>query len=247
MAISQGGAGNYRQYADRASFDVNNITIASWIYPAETTASATAISRGTAATNGDWLLGVGATAARWRFLFRKTGTNYAATDSADFSTTVWYLVVGVYNGANALLYVYESTTGTARTITGDATTGNLNNSTAAIRFYMRTSGANEMNCRIAGPTMWDTALSANEIAAMQRGVQPLTIRNSNIILHDPFWGTGSFDVVGKVAPTDNGAIITSAHSPMRPWTFGRRLASPDYTESSPPAVTNKRLLLLGVG
>lgn len=144
-------------------------------------------------------------------LFYTTATTYGYTTSTAMVAGSWTHVVCVFNGAGAAnadrLKVY--TDGVNRTLTFAGTVGaTIPDVAHNFRIGARADGVRFFDCVMADVALWSVALSADEVSALYRGVNPRRVRALSL---SHFWplrrGMESIDLVA------GGATLTQVNSP----------------------------------
>ena len=134
-----------------------------------------------------------------------------ATGTTTMVTGVWYHIVGTYDGTTMRVYLNGVEEGTL------ATTGNIQTSTTPLRIG---SGSPESNGPLDGDmghcAIWDTDLTADEIATLAQGVSPLKIRrDGNLLFYAPINGQSPEpDIVGGFDLTLEGTPTVSEEPPI---------------------------------
>jgi len=136
----------------------NQMTLAAWVKPETMTGGLLVRSFITKGTY-DYALQVNRDLSGLNFSV-KVGTSYNATYSTTLTSGQWYHIVGVYDGANVLIYVNGSKT------TGSAVTGNMDDSSAQNLWMGRdggVGGSRYVQSLIDEVRVYNRALSAEEV------------------------------------------------------------------------------------
>lgn len=246
MAIyNSGSVSNYREYADHANFDVNDLTVACWIRViAQQTARAKAVCRmPSSPANGDWELGTENANPSDNFMARvrlSNSTNYEVVASGTFSTSTWYhLAMRVDCSSGDTIKLYQDGTEVGSTALNAAAT--ITASARAIRLFQATNGgsATTLDCELAELGIWNVALTADEITSLSKGFDPLLIRPSAHVLVDRGYTTGAKDLKLGLG-TDTGTLASVAHP--RVYRRKHRFVPKTAGGAAPPATTYRYFL-----
>lgn len=170
-----------------------------------------------------------------------------ATGATTVSTGSWVHVAGTvnYSSPNITVYLNGTSDGTA-TPTFGASTLTIGTPTApdmigafSSVYPVTTNAGFQFDGDIAEVGLWDTALSAAEIAALAKGVPPSRVRSRRLCAYYPLQtdGTTVPNRVGSTAlGTVTGSIPIAAHAPVSPW-FGESIDWPPYAVSAAPSTT----------
>lgn len=204
-------AANFREYADNAAFDVTRLTVAGWFRPISHTANGRWLCRGTGAATNEWIIGTtsGSPFNQYRFAIRDgLAALINVIDPSTFTDGVLVHLAGVYDGANAILYV------NGVNVAQTAMTSDPGASATAIRTHVATGGSNQGDAEVGEIAMWNVALTAAEVASLASGrVQPLLVRPTARVIYDPCHLTTKDQILGL--GTDNGTLTEVAHPPVR--------------------------------
>lgn len=208
MAINGASLGNYRQYADHASFDNSRISVWAWVkvYTKPTASTKRSIvARWTGLAGGAWKLyaedvGGAGTDMRFRFGCGISGSgDVVASDASSRNTYEWYRLGGRYDQANVSVFVNGT-----KTNSSGATTA-LSALTTAIRLFEETGGANHLDCEIGEVACWGTNLTDAEFAELDSGVSARLVRPANLFLYDACYGGGGKDLLNGLG-SDTGTV-----------------------------------------
>ena len=166
-----------------------------------------------------------------------------ATGATTVSTGSWVHIAGTvnYTSPNITTYLNGASDGTTTPTFGASTLtigtpshedmiGGFPNSAAPA-----SSATFQFDGDIAELGLWDTALSAAEIAALARGVPPSRIRPLRLCAYWPLQTEGSTlpnRVRGTGAGTISGSIPIAPHAPVSPW-FGESIDWVPHATSAP--------------
>lgn len=212
-------AGNYREYPDRAEFDVSAITVAAWICYLSGGGTTSTFVRGVgnSGTAGEWRLGLDGT-GKPLFNVRYSGAAHAATAAAAPIFGVWRHYIGRYVPADGFVYHYIDGVQDGSAAAGGA----MSTGTAAIRVGEATDGTVHANVLIAHAGMWGVGLDADERQALANGVPPHLVRPDQLVIADML-EADSLDVVAMIHGTDAGNIAGVPQSSPRFPDFLRRM------------------------
>lgn len=179
------------------------------------------------------------------------GGNFVASSLAGPTAAgSWAHAAGVWaSSANRVAY-FNGTAGTANTATRSPS--GPNRTTIGAVYFASASLVNYMDGVIAEAGIWSAALNANEIAALARGVSPLTLRPESLVAYWPLWGIHdpeidlhprSADATSRPLTLVN-APTQANHAPVVP--YSRRLwgTVPEIGTGAPPAGNRRRRVLL---
>lgn len=210
MALAAGATeGHYREYADRASFDVSSMTISIWAYWVAASSSRRLAVRGDLG-GGEWALGI--TGGGARFFGVNISGNRLASVAGLPSTGVWYHYVGTYNHTTGGVAFYIDGSSVA-TASGSATA--LTAGSSKVRLFEKPTATptNKANARLAHFGFWNKVLSADEIASLYAGAHPLSISPTALVICDEL-DLSSTDLIGGAATTV-GADVVDVDGPAR--------------------------------
>lgn len=166
------------------------------------------------------------------------------------STNAWHAIGISYDGGSIsndpLMYV----DGVSQSVTEQATpAGSANNDATQYQIGNRTTNLNRaFNGRLAEFAYWDVLLTANEFAALARGVPAYRVRPANLKFYYPLWGLHSPEIdlsSGSLAGTVTGTS-KSNHAPIS--LFTQKWGSPVLEVSgSSEATTQSRGTQRGCG
>ena len=133
------------------------------------------------------------------------GETLIAQGTTVLSVGVWYHIAGVYDGSDLRVYcngVEEDST---------ANTGNMPSFNIPVRIGAGSGGSgseNPFDGDIGHCAIWNTPLSASEIASLANGISPLKIqKDNNLLFYAPVNGQDpEYDVVGQIDLTVNGSV-----------------------------------------
>ncbi len=134
----------------------------------------------------------------WRASDSGGGTSVSTSNT--FSSGVWSHVAGVV-GSSTSRYIYLDGVQSSESTTSRTPTG-LDRTVVGARGNL----SNSYDGNIAWATIWNTALTDDEVLRLSTGVVPLTVRKENIVACWPLWGIHDpeIDLVGSFDLTLNG-------------------------------------------
>lgn len=218
MARSYDQASSEYHEVDATPVTAVPLTIAGWMYPADTTTFKTLVAIVDKDVPDRWFAVYLDSTAHAVAAARGDAVNDAlAVTTATHSASTWIHVAGVFdsnvsrsiflNGANKV------------TNTNDRTPSGLDR--FSIGRHGDSTPGTYMNGRLAEVCVWNVALSDNEIALLARGINPLRIRAQSLLTYHPLFGNASPEpnlAVGggtyNLAAT--GTIDAADHPPVRP-------------------------------
>ncbi len=204
---------NIVRIIDPAAIDLPGpITVSSWNKPNNTTQKAIFSKTRGEAVNSQYSLLYDQPNLIFRII-TVAGLVDAQGDTTTVSTGNWHHVCGVYNMTDLRIYldgVLDGTptanTGTILTGAGDARVGLLGGT-----FFPFDGDLAEM-------AVWDTGLSAVEVAALAKGVSPNRIRRTSLAGYWPLYGN-SFPEIDLSGNRDNGIQVGTVgkadHAPIQ--------------------------------
>lgn len=153
---------------------------------------------------------------KFRFTWNFSGFRFADT-ATGVNTGQWYHVCGWAAAANDRRCYKDG-------VSGDQETASANDGTeAATLIGARNDDASFFDGRIAHVCWWDVALTAEEIAALARGVHPRRVRPGDCVGYWPILGTSSpepdFSGNGN-AMTLTGSPAVADGPPVEPLVIG---------------------------
>ena len=133
-----------------------------------------------------------------------TGSTSSIAGTTSIILGTWFHLSGTYDGTTMRIYVDgvdENTT---------AKTGNMGSNTAPVRIGVGSGGTDEqpMDGDAGHCAIWNTDLTAGEVASLAAGIPPLRIpRNDNLLFYAPINGQSpELDIIGGLDLTVNGAV-----------------------------------------
>lgn len=179
------------------------ITMACWFRASDTTADMTLISIARSNANQDlFQLAAWGTATSDRLVAnaRQVGSNGICTGATSYSANTWTHACAVFSANNSReIFFNGSSDGTDTT---SVTPASLNRT--SIGRLGRLTPAGYMSGLIAEVGIWSVALSAEEIAALAKGVVPRKVRPQSLLVTHPL-------IRENVAPF--GPAFTAYNSP----------------------------------
>ena len=203
MPLYGRATGDYREYADRASFDVSEITISLWVKWSSSTASVIVAARGSAAGDGQWRYGTNSSGHEI-FLVYIGGANRIATTGTAPRIGVWQHVFCTYQQTDGFVRLYRDGDQIASTAYSAAA---MAASPTVIRVFQDT-GSGHADCTVGWFGLWNTLLPADDRFALYAGNNPATIRpDAQVIVDqfDPRWNVNTADMT---VPTDAGNVMS---------------------------------------
>lgn len=135
---------------------MTNVTVGGWMMATAGGTISDAIAMDDAGANRNWGIGIPA-ANQWRFRYQTGGTQNNVASATNFSANVWHHVYGTYDGSTGKLYVDGE-------LTASLTTNTTMNTTApSLAIGIRSNGFSQFPGNIANASVWNRALSADEI------------------------------------------------------------------------------------
>lgn len=148
-------------------------------------------------------------------------TQNGATDaSTSISTTIgsgtWHRITGVFASSTSRTIYWNGssandTTSAAQSGIDQTTIGAIGGLVAGQEFF---------NGDIAWVVIWNVALTAAEISALESGAHPMRVRQSSRATSHPLWAMHSPEInIGSqgVSLTLTGTAATAGGCPMPPW------------------------------
>ncbi len=135
------------------------------------------------------------------------GTFGTASTSAGYSTGVWQHAAGVFSASNSRTVYLDA--GSSGSDTTSITPGTLNNTVVGARVASG-SLSNVFDGRIAEPAIWNAALTADEVAALAKGVSPAKIRPESLVFYPPLIRDLS-ELIAGVSLSATAAPTVAAH------------------------------------
>lgn len=215
------GTGEYLE-VDATPITAAPLTVAAWVYPADTTNFKEVVNISDKDDPNQWLVRLALTnTGVVRAYARDSATNDGGADtSSSYSANVWQLVSANYLTTGREVFLNGAGKGTnavAKTPTGvdRISVGRAGDSTPS----------DPMQGGIGEIAIWNVALSDAEHAALGRGVHFRRMRRSNLILYYPLWGNASPETPVVGASTYNLSITGTPdklghHAPVAFFGFG---------------------------
>jgi len=134
------------------------------------------------------------------------GNTHIAQGTTTLAANTWHHIAGVYDGTELRVYcngIEEDST---------ANTGNMIAFNIPVRIGAGSGGSgteNPFDGDIGHCAIWNTPLSAGEIASLANGISPLKIqKNNNLLFYTPVNGQNpELDVINKFNMTLNGTTV----------------------------------------
>jgi len=216
MARSFNGSDQYLKYSGTI-LGAFPVTLAGWCYPLSLHNGVILDIRysGGAYAGDGWDIRVSATGKTRYYVSGQAGgfTDTIVNGATTYSTNTWAHVCGVSSSSsNHVLYFNGTSDGTSSTNVGNA--GATLNS---IGRYEISGGSGEyFNGYLAEVACWSTNLTADEVAALAKGISPWLIRPNYLSAYWPLWGRHSPErsfVKEDYQMTLNNSPSTADHPP----------------------------------
>lgn len=134
------------------------------------------------------------------------GGTSIAQGSTTLSVGVWYHIVGTYDGITVRVDLDGVEDGST------PNTGTMSSTAAPVRIGAGSGGSgteNPFDGDIGHCAIWDVALTASEIESLANGINPLQIRQSNLLDYWPLNGQSTEPgIVGDNNATVNGTTVS---------------------------------------
>ncbi|HZQ65655.1 MAG TPA: LamG-like jellyroll fold domain-containing protein [Gaiellaceae bacterium] len=215
MARSFNGTSDHIDIANETSFDferTNAFSIAAWVYVGTPVQLGSIFAKeGNTGNQTGWRVNIGAT-GKLGFTLRNAGTAQIQTqDNAALSTATWLHTVFTYSGSGLASGVSMYVNNTAETVNAiNDTLGSntiLNNLVA--RIGTKDNGAEFWLGRLGLVAVYNTALSAGDVADLYSGKAPTLVQAASLVscwpLDDASDATTAVDLKGANAGTYSGA------------------------------------------
>ncbi len=204
-------------FVDAAPVTAAPFTVAAWFRSDSATAAQTVIAIvDTAATNSYWELVADGSAGSDPVVFAVHGTSgprRAATTSTGYTVDQWHHAAGVETNASSRAAYIDG--GSVGTNGNSATPASIDRVSVGQR--RNSSPTQEFDGQIAHVTIWDIALTAQEIASLASGINPLQMRRANIVYYTPFNGNQDpeQEIVGGNDMTISATTRVGEEPPIR--------------------------------
>lgn len=208
MALNFNGS---TQYADVASSPITSgaVTISAWVRPTSTTGGCVAAIGRSTSYDGVFLSLDGTRRPLIEVAGSAGATDIQANHTVSCATGAWSHIAATTNGSNSHRSWKDGVGGTVSSSPSSA--GSLNHiSVGAAWTWGGPSGGSYFNGAVGEVGIWNTTLTANEIAALAAGDSPLTVRRANLVFYSRMLesSTPSLDEVA-------GANLTWNNSPAK--------------------------------
>jgi len=185
---------------------------------------------GSGANDIDWMLSqeTSTTVVQLRVRLRRNDVTNTFVSAASSHTlpTGWLHAGFTYDGsANSGVTYLDGAVDD--TWTHGETTGNISQRSNSIRFANRASEDYGYDGQGAWFTVWDVALLAAEVTALNAGVNPFKIRPDKLLLCAPMWGIQSPEpdiTFNAKSGTVTGAVLGTSGPPVESF----RLSYPNF-------------------
>jgi hypothetical protein len=184
------------------------LTIAAWVYPTTLPSVQWVFTTGQNSTVYFGIVALSTGAFR-----AQCGDGGAASlaEGGTLTTGTWHHVCAVFDTNN--LYVYQNGSQVATAANAEFM---FSQSDYTVGRMM--GGSNYFDGRIAEVGVWSELLTANEIAALAKGVSPAMVQAKELELYLPLWGVASPEI--DLSPNQNVGTVTGAtlatHCPAGP-------------------------------
>ncbi len=196
----------YVEIGDVAALDFtgDEITLSVWIRPEALDGEQKVLAKWSDAGGAfQYLLSVTASDVV-QFVVNAASSNGVASGSTALTAGTWCHHAGTYDGSNVRVYLNGVEDGST------SKTGNMSSNTAPVRIGAGSGGSGTeqpFDGDIGHCAIWDTPLTAGEVASLAAGVSPLKIHRENLLFYAPLNGQDpEYDVVGGLDLTVNGSI-----------------------------------------
>lgn len=202
------------------------LTLAAWWLPANTSTTMGIFNIWVA--QNEFLLQQNSTILRAQASSTAGGTASAST-VATITANQWNHGAAVFTSATSRTVYLNG--GNAQSNTTSITPSGLTTTTIGFRGL---NGSNFVNGPIAEAGIWNVALSANEVAALAKGVPPRYVRPQSLVGYWPLWGLLSPEP--DMSGNANAMVLTNAptkanHAPTTLWTQKAR-TPPDFASGA---------------
>jgi hypothetical protein len=172
-SASRGFNGSNMRFT-RAESALNGLTaytVSAWVKPASVASNQRAVAQDHVSGTRGWLLGVNSSGKALFSVANTTSLNTCTGTATTLTTTKWYLLIGVFDGANVSVYVGAEDAGTfpassdgpAAPFTGTPASPSAQMAIGC-NYTTGTSAANLFNGSIDAVRIWTRALNSTERA-----------------------------------------------------------------------------------
>lgn len=204
MSLGAPATGSHRTYADRASFDVAEITVSLWVYWRAAANSNRVIQRGVLGAAGEF--GYGVTSGGAHFFGVHVGGGVRVASVAGLpGRNRWMHIIGSYQQADGAIRFFIDGVQVASTAYSAAS---MTAGTTDIRLLETTAGTGHSDATVAHLGVFGVLLTAEERALLGYGVPPHLIRSGSReqVIADSL-KLGSINLADMTTPTDTGALV----------------------------------------
>lgn len=183
------------------NFTGNAMTASIWVRK-HTTSGSKPFGRWHDSVGQQWLIQLGNTDLL--FALYVDGVKILNSNSNVLSINVWHHIVARYDGSTMKIYVDGIEEG-SRSQSGNIQSRPSTDLTIGIGSNLDSP----INGELAHATLWDVALSAEEIESLSNGINPLQIRTSSLSEYWPINGANPEPgIVNKCNATVNGTTVS---------------------------------------
>jgi hypothetical protein len=172
-SASRGFNGSNMRFT-RAESALNGLTaytVSAWVKPASVAINQRAVAQDQVSSTRGWLLGINSSGKALFSVANTTSLNTCTGTATTLTTTKWYLLIGVFDGANVSVYVAAEDAGTfpassdgpAASFTGTPASPS-SQMTIGCNYTTGTSASNLFNGSIDAVRIWTRALNGTERA-----------------------------------------------------------------------------------
>jgi hypothetical protein len=176
-----------RQYSTQSNYSPVRLSVSIWVNPSTTTGYITAAGKGfSTTTRGSWSIGKGATSHFGFYIqFSPDFDPYAygnwVETTSHFTKDTWNHLLGVYDGANMLLYWNGALT------VGEVQHQDIPALQVPIKAGGKMNDSIVWHAGLAEFALWNTPLNQDEATALAGGIPATSIRSSSLFLYDPLF------------------------------------------------------------
>ena len=226
------------------------LTMACWFYASNVTTNVNFMSLNDGANDNRWYTLNGRAEAAGDFIaaeIRSDTGNPSAISTAGYTASTWRHACGVFTSNTSRTVYLDGGNSATDTNTGNPA-AQITSTSIGARSFETGAGARLMSGRIAYATIWNIALTADQVAMLARGVSPWMVRGDAIV---GFWPCGISSPDVDLSKNKNNMTVTNAptvanNPPVGPL-WGSSPQYMPYVVAAPAVTLNTRKLLLGVG
>lgn len=210
LDFESSGTDQWRSYTS-SPITVHPVTLAALIKAESHAAVGTILEIGTdqtAASEDTWALRWNTTPA----LLARTVTNGSGSSSTSAASTdgVWHYVAGVFANTTSRIAYLDGVAAADQTTSRNPNGGDH---LSIGRSTFTDAPTNYFDGVIAHATIWNVALTPQEVLSIARGAHPCSVRPGSIVFYEPLTGHAR-DFVGQRAGTTNGAAALVEGPPI---------------------------------